>query len=217
MIHCGFTPSEVNYLLQFCLVYNDVSVCRESAVGVQTRGLFYDRWHSLLQMSHLNNSRNLAFVSVLGYIMAMWEAKETSMISGQEGGKKRFPWALQIPIRVAELVSSAFLDAEILRLYTDDNHGNVHDEHCLLQDKKLKKSSCLSFWFRGISLPPLRSLSSIRYVQRRSFQKSAGLKLLFSCLAICEPLPEPCLFARHAIPQQEGIVRPDWVRGCCVW
>lgn len=38
---------------------------------------------------------------------------------------------MQIPIRVAELISSAFLDAKILRLYTDENHSNVHNERCL--------------------------------------------------------------------------------------
>lgn len=63
--------------------------------------------------------------------------------------------------------------------------------------------------------PPPSNLSSMRYVQRSSFQNSAGLKLLFSSLVSREPLPELCLFARHAIPQQEGIVRLDWVRGCC--
>lgn len=66
--------------------------------------------------------------------MATWEAKETSIVRGQEKKKKKVPWALQIPIRSAELVSSAVLDAKLLRLYTDENHGNVYDG-CLLQWK----------------------------------------------------------------------------------
>lgn len=41
------------------------------------------------------------------HIMSRWAAKETSMAIGKRG-KKRFPWALQISIRGAELVSSTF-------------------------------------------------------------------------------------------------------------
>lgn len=50
------------------------------------------------------------------------------------GGKKKFPWALQISIRSAELVGSAVWDAKLLRLYSDENHGNMHDA-CFLHLK----------------------------------------------------------------------------------
>lgn len=45
---------------------------------------------------------------------------------------------------------------------------------------------------------------------------SHNKSILLSCLASCKSLPGPYLFARHAIPQQEGIVRLDRVGGCFV-
>ena len=112
--------------------------------------------------------------------------------------KHRFPWVLQIPIRDAELVSSAFLDAEIQRLM-----GILETCVMITVSCKTRYKNSLFFWVIICLASP--NLSSIRNSQ--GFQKSAGLKPLLPCLVICEPLPETCPFESHAIPQQEGIVR----------
>lgn len=141
--------------------------------------------------------------------MATWEAKETSIIRGRERKKKKKAsesvadsyqkcWACQFcrfGCQVTEIVHwwESWKCVWWMSPAIKNNNNNT-------------KSTCASV---------CPSCISIRYVQCGSFQKSAGLKRSFSCLVICELLPGLYLFARHAIPQQEGIVRLDWVRGCC--
>lgn len=52
-----FTPSEVNYLQQCWLVYN--------YVGSTIQWFILQPWHSLRQVSHVSDTRNPAFASVL--------------------------------------------------------------------------------------------------------------------------------------------------------
>lgn len=179
----------------FCPMYNDVFVRGESAVGVQSRDFFlttlapaYIRWAMWTIQEILLSSVSLGIL----HYTAMWGGQGDQHVRGQER-EIRFPWVLQIPIRCAELVIYAFLNVKILRLHTDENHGNAHEEWVSCNETQNLPASVS----RSASPPP--NLSSIRYVQRSSFQKSAALRLLFSCLVICEPLPELCLFARHAI------------------
>lgn len=112
-----------------------------------------------MQVSHLNNSRNPAFVSVLedlalhGNVRGQGDRHD----KGREKKKKSFRECCRFLSRGAELVSSAFLDAEILRLYTDENHGNVHDE-CV----SCKKRRFFFFYLRlCLSLPHLSK--SVKY------------------------------------------------------
>lgn len=159
MVHCGFTPSEVNYLQQFSPLYNDVSLRGESAVGVQSKGFFYNPGTARMQVSHLNNSRNPAFVSVLGDLALHGNVRGQGdrHDKGREKKKKSFRERCRFLSRGAELVSSAFLDTEILRLYTDENHGTVHDE-CVSCKKRRRKKIYLCLC---LSLPHLSK--SVKY------------------------------------------------------
>lgn len=74
--------------------------------------------------------------------------------------KKSFRERCRFLSRGAELVSSAFLDTEILRLYTDENHETVHDE-CVSCKKRQKKKKKEIYLCLCLSLPHLSK--SVKY------------------------------------------------------
>ena len=107
-------------------------------------------------------------LSILRY-MAMWEAKETGMIR-VERRKKKFPWALQIPIKRCW--------ARQFRIF---GHGNTKMLHwgeswngawwmCLLKEKKKKKKKRNLPVSLSQSASPFQICQVSRYVQSSSFQ-----------------------------------------------
>lgn len=72
----------MNYLQKFCPVHNDVFVCGESGLGVQSSG-FLTRLAQFASGKSCEQFKKSCFRQCpWGSCIAMWEAKETSMIKG---------------------------------------------------------------------------------------------------------------------------------------
>lgn len=170
-------------------------------MGVQSKGLFYNPGTARMQVSHLNNSRNPAFVSVLEHLALHGNVRGQGD-RHDKGREKKKKVSVSVADSYQEVLSSSvphfwtprYLDCTLMRIM----------KLCMMnvsparkdKKKKKKKSTCVSVSV-CLTFP---NLSSIKIRAEQQLPKSAGLQLLFSCLVICQPLPELCLFARHAIP-----------------
>lgn len=109
---------------QMQIILNDFSLCIMIRQYVENLQWEYNLWLYLMMLACFTSGKSSKQFKKFGFrqwpwgscIAWQWEAKETSMIRGNEG-KRRFQWALQISISCAELVSSAFLDTKVLRSY----------------------------------------------------------------------------------------------------